>query len=368
MRGMGKQANPHSEEDADQGRGPFDPDPEAAADLWFLPPDDGPEDDLPPGPRADRQRLFDPAPWAAAQAQHSGVLADLTSLIGALDERLRSGPPEQTQGWRQRLALLEVADLGWWTGTRLSMDRLALWVGLRQGAVGEDAQDLILAGWAVRRLFAGPAPDEGGWVPGLANFLGRAGPGDAPADGVADMAEIMDQAGGLHAVTQTAMLFHGWRMLSADGQGGVAQSPAGDVEAAVLAARHGARAARGAALFLPLALTGPGALRGAGSEVQRLGAWIAGATQATLAALLHLDRIRGWEVRARAATADLSGRTPPALIAALAAWPMISAPLAEEITGASRAAVQRNLDALVARGLIREVTGQGRFRVWAAKV
>ena len=35
-------------------------------------------------------------------------------------------------------------------------------------------------------------------------------------------------------------------------------------------------------------------------------------------------------------------------------------------TGASRAAVQRNLDVLTARGLAREVTGQGRFRVWAA--
>lgn len=41
---------------------------------------------------------------------------------------------------------------------------------------------------------------------------------------------------------------------------------------------------------------------------------------------------------------------------------------AEAETGASRAAVQRNLDVLEARGLAREVTGQGRFRVWAAMV
>lgn len=32
------------------------------------------------------------------------------------------------------------------------------------------------------------------------------------------------------------------------------------------------------------------------------------------------------------------------------------------------AAVQRNLDLLVRRGLVREVMGQGRFRVWAARV
>ncbi len=67
-------------------------------------------------------------------------------------------------------------------------------------------------------------------------------------------------------------------------------------------------------------------------------------------------------------TADLSGRTPARLIDALAAQPMLAAPQAEADTGASRAAVQRNLDVLVARGLVREITGQGRFRVWAAGV
>jgi hypothetical protein len=64
--------------------------------------------------------------------------------------------------------------------------------------------------------------------------------------------------------------------------------------------------------------------------------------------------------------ADLSGRTPGRLIRVFADWPMVSAPMAEEKTSASRAAVQRNLDTLVRRGLIREVTGQGRYKVWAA--
>jgi len=59
---------------------------------------------------------------------------------------------------------------------------------------------------------------------------------------------------------------------------------------------------------------------------------------------------------------------PSRLIAALAAHPMLVAPQAEAATGASRATAQRNLDVLVARSLVREVTGQGRFRVWAAGV
>lgn len=35
-------------------------------------------------------------------------------------------------------------------------------------------------------------------------------------------------------------------------------------------------------------------------------------------------------------------------------------------TGVSRAAAQRNFERLVERGLLREITGQGRYRVWTA--
>jgi hypothetical protein len=58
-------------------------------------------------------------------------------------------------------------------------------------------------------------------------------------------------------------------------------------------------------------------------------------------------------------------RTPARLIAA---QPMLGATQAEAETGARRAAVQRNLDLLQARGLVRAVAGQGRFRIRAAKL
>ena len=64
--------------------------------------------------------------------------------------------------------------------------------------------------------------------------------------------------------------------------------------------------------------------------------------------------------------APLSGKTPPALRAVLTEWPVVSAPIAETLTGASRAAVQRNLAWMEAQGLIREVTEQVRFRMWRA--
>ena len=42
--------------------------------------------------------------------------------------------------------------------------------------------------------------------------------------------------------------------------------------------------------------------------------------------------------------------------------------MAEAMTGASRAAVQRNLAWMEAKDLIREVTGQGRFRMWRIEI
>lgn len=54
------------------------------------------------------------------------------------------------------------------------------------------------------------------------------------------------------------------------------------------------------------------------------------------------------------------------LRAVLTEWAFVSAPMVEMLTGASRAAVQRNLVLMEAQGLIRELTGQGRYRMWRA--
>jgi Fic family protein len=87
---------------------------------------------------------------------------------------------------------------------------------------------------------------------------------------------------------------------------------------------------------------------------------------ACLTAVRHLDDIETWSARAKTVMSPLSGKTPPALRAVLTEWPLVSAPMAEALTGASRAAVQRNLGWMETRGLIREVTGQGRYRMWRA--
>jgi hypothetical protein len=170
----------------------------------------------------------------------------------------------------------------------------------------------------------------------------------------------MDSVHSLHPVTQSAVLFHTWRIAG--------QRAARDTEDAVMAACHGGTMGRRQGQFLPVALAGMTALRAAGSAHARLSAWISGTDAGVLSALMQLDGLTTWHTAARAAIADLSGRTPHLLLDLFAEWPMVSAPMAEARCGASRAAIQRNLQSLTDRGLIREMTGQGRYRLWAAKV
>ena len=109
-------------------------------------------------------------------------------------------------------------------------------------------------------------------------------------------------------------------------------------------------------------------MRAGGPPAERLARWLDGMETACLTAMRHLDDIEVWAERAKVAMIPLSGRTPPALRAVLTEWPLISAPMAEALTGASRAAVQRNLAWMEEQGLIREMTGQGRYRMWRAAI
>lgn len=342
------------------GQGGGGSDRKEEEDLWFLP---GPleEDNLPPGapplPRTAQKNLFDPAEWRAAQNSVSGELAHLAQAFGELDVRLRDAPP----GLHLRLALREASDLSWWSGDRLSLDRLSLWHLLRIGSTENTEQAYARAGWAIRRLSTSGALEED-----LTGFLGRASEGEeisefgAEVGAVQAMAELMTTLTDLHPVTQSAILFNAWKILGAPWSR--------DLEAAVLAAKHASSISRKpgqGARFLPLALSGAETFRGQGSVEQKLRYWVCGAERATLAALLHLEVVSEWQRKAQASVTDLSGRTPMQLITTFAAYPLVSAPMATRETGASRAAVQRNLDILAARGLIREITGQGRFRIWS---
>lgn len=166
----------------------------------------------------------------------------------------------------------------------------------------------------------------------------------------------MAAAADLHPITRACMGFHLWS-LAGLGQHG------DQIEAAVTASRIAASDGSGA-IFAPLAMGGAGGLRAPGLPSERLARWLEGMNSAILTAMRTLDEIEAWTRRAKNVMAQLSGRTPVALRKAFSQWPLVSAPMAEAVTGASRAAVQRNLTRMEASGLIREVTGQGRFRMW----
>lgn len=322
--------------------------------LWFLPgPIEDEPDDLPPGPRAEPRETAVLDDWRKAEAGHAALLARVAGRIGALDERLKRGP----EGWRHRLALIEAAGLSWFAGDRIGPDRLALWIALRLSGVQDDTAALALVGWAVRRLTGGPGPEMD-----LSAFLDRRNPDNlgVEAEPFADRAggwlELMALASDLHPITRSCMGFHLWSLA------GLGQH--GDrMEAAVTAARVAAGEGKGA-LFVPLAMGGAVGLRAGGPPAERLALWLDGMQNASLTAMRHLDDIEAWATRAENEMAPLTGRTPPALRTVLTEWPIVSAPMAEVLTGASRAAVQRNLAWMEARRLIREVTGQGRYRMW----
>lgn len=323
-------------------------------DLWFLPgPIEDEPDDLPPGPRAEPRETAVLDDWRRAEAGHAARLARVAGRIGALDDRLKRGP----EGWRHRLALIEAADLSWFAGDKIGPDRLALWISMRLSGVQGDTAALSRVGWAVRRLTGGPGPDLG-----LSAFLDRRDPENMEhqAEPFEDRAggwlDLMEHATDLHPITRACMGFDLWNLA------GLGQY--GDrMEAAVTAARIAASDGQGT-IFAPLTMGGAGGLRAGGRPADRLARWLDGMETACVTAMRHLDDIEAWAARAEAEMIPLSGRTTPALRALLSEWPLVSAPMAAAITGASRAAVQRNLAWMEARHLIREVTGQGRYRMW----
>jgi hypothetical protein len=180
------------------------------------------------------------------------------------------------------------------------------------------------------------------------------------ADRAGGWLDLMAQAADLHPITRACMGFHLWSLAGLGQQGD-------QIEAAVTAARIAASEgpnSNGGAIFAPLAFRGAGGLRASGPPAERLERWLEGMETACLTAMRHLDDIEAWSARAETMMTPLSGRTPLALRAVLTEWALVSAPMAETLAGVSRAAAQRNLAWMEARGLIREVTGQGRFRMW----
>ena len=168
--------------------------------------------------------------------------------------------------------------------------------------------------------------------------------------------DLMAQAAGLHPITRACMGFHLWSLAFLGQQDD-------RMEAAITVARIAPGDGQGA-VFVPLAMGGTGGLRSCGPPNVRLTRWLDGMQTGCPTGMRHLDAIEAWAGRAETEMTPLSGKTPPALCAVLTEWPLGSAPMAGALTGASRAAVQRNLTWMGEKRLVGEMTGQGRFRMW----
>ena len=347
-----------SDQDRFGPRSLYDPQDSPEEDLWFLPgPDADIEEEALPHLFTDRPTR-DAATWRDAECTNAVALAQAAQAYGALHDRLRQSPNALN-----RIALTQVADFSWHLGDRLTEDRIALYLAARISQARDQMPAFERANWAYRRL-----TDRQSVIPGqLAAFLGRT-PVDAPAEHLpvdrpqgtefaaleAEFWASLSDMSHSHPITRAGFAWQLWNRLDLSGE-------TNRIEGAVVAARIGAGNPGTGLWFLPLTP----ALRG-DTPADRLVAFYAGTETFCLRALMQLDRVEAWRNKASAATAHLSGRTPARLIRALTDWPMLSAEALDTLTGVSRTAVQRNIDKLEKLGLVREVTGQGRFRMWQA--
>ena len=366
------------EDDAEDGFAPRsiwdadddDDDGGAPDPLRLVDPDVSPVDPMP------RSGRTGPDAWLDAEAALARPLAEAVEAFARLDERLRASAPAHARAGVERLALGQAAALAWAEGFGLEVERLTLWGATRIGRAAAEDAGMARAAWAARRLA------RGRWTlaspAALARFEARTLPGDRGGarrdDGAAPWAAFARLQGdawiaaaeswaaevrGLraaHRFTQACVAERAWRL------SGLSDATA-VVASAVAAMKIAGRAGRGGAPFAPLARR---RTQGGDQPAQRLRAFYADLATGCAEALIALERMQAWRARAEAAVAGLSGRTPRLLVALLAARVAVSAQDAADAGGVSVSAAQRNLALLTARGLAREITGQGRFRMWTA--
>jgi hypothetical protein len=312
---------------------------------------------------APRETGLAPEAWQAAEAASYRDLLQAVQALVRFGERLRLAP----DGIGTRFALASVSAVLREEGVWLGPEQIALYQALRMSS-DDTARDLARAGWAVQRLSSQGWTGVGAPTRGLRDFLGRGvevgplrpGPDrPEPHDLDQDWQRAMARLDGCHPLTRAAYGFAVWRAWEITPWEAVLEP----MVAVMLTA------AQGMAPFLPLAAGRcPGRGGGGSDPAARLAETYAAAHAGALQACLELDRLLAWEQRARKETEDLSGRIPAALIKGFLRFPVLSADLAAHWSGATRVSARRNLNLLQARGLIREVTGQDRYRFWAIRV
>lgn len=312
--------------------------------------------------------LIDPQTWLRTQAVLSAPMAEAAMAVGRLDATLAGIPTEARNGTIQRLALIEVEEMLWAQGTPLRREEIGQ--DLMDARASSDLDAMRQARWAIRRL-------EGqGGLTKLRDFLGlRQGDGFEPHSGpsegpnlrpsganfdaaAADFLKEIEPLSGLHPLIAAVPTRIVWRLSELS-------PPDQAIEAAVWTARQMAVPCE-ALTFVPLGRHGRAVWNDSGSADDRLTRHLSAVTEGANDARAQIRRIAEWEAQAKAAVAHIKGENPARVIATLAAHPLMSAAMVESATGVSRITAERLLARMQELGLIREITGTKRFRLWMA--
>lgn len=274
---------------------------------------------------------------------------------------------EARRGAITRLAMIEVEAMGWAAGRPIAADELGR--DLMDARAGTDLAALHRARWAIARLQGRGRPDD------LRGFLGlhrtdnadpcapvTLRPGGAAFDAAAaefgmGLAALADS----HALIRAAYGSLLWRLADLSVEGEV-------IEPACWAARVIAEDCE-AALFAPMAMAGRRLwIGGGGTPTERLSVWCDTVAHGAEASRQVIMRISRWSTQALRATAQIRGDNPARVIAALAARPLMPTAMVATDAGISRDTAERLLTRMAAMGLLREITGARRFRLWTAAV
>lgn len=355
-------------DDYDEGVSPpsiYESEPTPEEELWFLP---GPPEDFAPGESplifAQRQKQVAASDWEKAERQEYRGLVAAAEALARYGARLAALPSDVVE----RIALQSVAAILRSEGVWVKPEQIALFRALRISSQDE-TRDLERASWAVRRLIGmrhGQPMDDG-----LRAFLGRqkvANMQELPNDDRAlgeeldhageDWSEQMKGVGTLHPLTRAAAGLFLWRRLQIT-------APDEALEPMVAAALIGSGSQ---APFLPVPEgVAPLHMRAKTPE-EALRTFYQTVEQGALTALLEVERLLTWREKARELTGDLSGRTPPSLVETALRFPVFSAELAARLASCAPMSARRNLKLFEERGLLREVTGQKRYRFWSAQL
>jgi hypothetical protein len=314
--------------------------------------------------------LADSAAWRQAQAALAVPLAEAAGALGRLDATLAALDGEAATGAATRLALAETEAMLWAGGIVLPREEIGR--DALDARAASDPEAMRLARWALRRLGGqGALTDLPGFL-GLhrgAGALAGSEPGAVSGTaarlrgpdferGAAGYLSRLDAAAELHPLVRGALAGLLWRQAELS-------PPERVIEQAVYTARMMAQGCERLP-FVPLGAAGRRVWTAGGPVAERLAGHLAAVASGARAGREEIRRLEAWAAEARCATAGIRGQNAGRVIAILAARPLVSA---EDVaTGAaiSRMTAERMLNRMTAMGVIREITGAARFRLWRA--